>query len=64
MRGFSYRALMKLAHRYNWHYMRPCYPEGDTMLWCHWCGIRIVTERKEDTKSITFIEAKNEQREN
>jgi len=42
----AYRAVMKLAHRHNWHHMKPCYPDGDTMLWCHWCGIRIVTKRK------------------
>lgn len=45
-RYIAYRWLMKLAHRHNWHHMKPCYPEGDTMLWCHWCGIRIVTKRK------------------
>ncbi len=37
-----YRPLMKLAHRYNWHYAPPCYPDGDTMLWCHWCGMKYV----------------------
>ena len=43
--GFWYQALMKVAHRFNWHHMKPCYPMGETMLWCHWCGIRIVTKR-------------------
>jgi hypothetical protein len=42
-----YRRVMRIAHRYHWHYMEPCYPDGDTMLWCHWCGIRIVTKRRE-----------------
>lgn len=37
---------MKIAHRYNWHYAPPIYPEGDTMLWCKWCGFREVTKRK------------------
>lgn len=44
LRGRAYRTIMRLAHRFNWHYMQPSYPDGDTMLWCHWCGIRIVTE--------------------
>lgn len=44
---YFYGALMRLAHRHNWHHMKPCYPDGDTMLWCHWCGIRIVTKRRE-----------------
>jgi hypothetical protein len=30
-----YRRFMKLAHRYDWHHMQPCYPDGDTMLHCH-----------------------------
>lgn len=37
-----HRPLMRLAHRYNWHYAPPCYPDGDTMLWCHWCGMKYV----------------------
>jgi hypothetical protein len=41
----GYRAVMKLAHRFHWHYAPPCYPEGDTMLWCHWCGLRQVVKR-------------------
>jgi hypothetical protein len=41
-----YRLTMKLTHRWHWHYMKPCYPEGDTLLWCQWCGIRIVTHRR------------------
>lgn len=41
-----YRAVMRLAHRFHWHYAPPSYPDGDTMLWCHWCGFRQVTERR------------------
>lgn len=41
-----YRPLMRLAHRFNWHYAPPCYPDGDTMLWCHWCGFRQVVKRR------------------
>lgn len=40
-----YRFLMKLAHRYNWHYAPPVYPEGDTHLWCKWCGFRQTVKR-------------------
>ena len=46
-----YRPLMRLAHRYNWHYAPPTYPEpqrypeGDVLRWCHWCGMRDVTRR-------------------
>lgn len=35
-----YRFVMKLAHKYNWHYAPPVYPDGDTQLWCQWCGFR------------------------
>jgi hypothetical protein len=44
--GALYRWLMKLAHRYNWHHTRTCYPDGDTMVVCDWCGIRDVTHRR------------------
>ena len=37
---------MTLAHRYGWHKMEESHPEGDTMLWCHWCGLRVVTVRR------------------
>lgn len=47
MRGFFYRALMKLAHRYDWHYapvigpMSPPRNDGrDYQRWCKWCGFR------------------------
>ena len=43
--GFFYRLIMKIAHHYNWHYTQPCYPDGDVMLWCHWCGVRVVVKR-------------------
>lgn len=40
IRGFIYRTVMKIAHKFNWHYAPPIYPEGKKMLWCHWCGFR------------------------
>ena len=37
---------MRLAHRFNWHYAPPIYPEGDTQLWCKWCGFRETIYRR------------------
>lgn len=45
IRGFFYRLIMRVAHRYNWHYAPPIYPEGDTQLWCKWCGFRQTIKR-------------------
>ena len=42
----SYRFVMKLAHRFNWHYAPPIYPDGDKQLWCKWCGFRQTVERR------------------
>ena len=44
-RGYLYRATMRIAHRYNWHYAPPTYPEDDTHLWCKWCGFRQTIHR-------------------
>jgi hypothetical protein len=35
----GYRAFMRLAHRYNWHYMPVGGPDHD-LAWCQWCGLR------------------------
>ena len=45
MKGFFYRIIMKIAHKYHWHYAPPIYPEGDTQLWCKWCGFRQTIKR-------------------
>ncbi len=45
LRGTLYRAIMRIAHHYNWHYAPPIYPEGDTQLWCKWCGFRQTISR-------------------
>ena len=45
--GWLYRMTMRVAHRFHWHYAPPIYPEGDTMLWCHWCGFRAVVKRRD-----------------
>lgn len=42
---FIYRRLMKLAHRFDWHHTRTCYPDGDTLKVCDWCGLSCVTKR-------------------
>jgi hypothetical protein len=48
IRGKIYRALMKLAHKYHWHYAPPSYPDGDTHLCCQWCGFRQTIKRRGD----------------
>jgi len=45
IRGFFYRLIMRLAHRFNWHYAPPIYPENDVQLWCKWCGFRQTIHR-------------------
>ena len=57
---FIYRRLMVLAHRFNWHHTRTCYPDGDTLLVCDWCGLRYVSHRRHqvyDYEPITSAEA-------
>lgn len=36
MKGFFYRIIMRIAHKYHWHYAPPIYLEGDTQL-CSLC---------------------------
>ncbi len=57
MYGFFYRSIMRIAHRFNWHYAPPIYPEGDTHLWCKWCGFRqtIKKSNKPDLPDHTPI---------
>ena len=43
--GLIYRTIMRIAHRFNWHYAPPIYPEGDTQLWCKWCGFSQTIKR-------------------
>ena len=45
-RGLGYRTVMRVAHRFNWHYAPPIYPEGDTVLWCQWCGLRQIVKSR------------------
>lgn len=46
IRWFFYRRAMNLAHRFNWHYAPPIHPDGDTQLWCKWCGFRQTIKRR------------------
>lgn len=52
-----YRFIMKIAHRFNWHYAPPIYPEGDTQLWCKWCGFR-ATIKYAENKNEVYIKCK------
>jgi hypothetical protein len=42
--AFVYRTIMRLAHRFNWHYAPEIGPleDGRTQLWCKWCGFRMM----------------------
>ena len=50
LRGRLYRVVMKVAHKYHWHYAPPSYPDGETLLWCHWCGFRQAVPRMKGEK--------------
>lgn len=47
-----YRPVMRLAHRFHWHYAPPCYPDGDTLLRCAWCGLTYFAKRKTDVMVV------------
>ena len=51
-RGYVYRITMRIAHKFNWHYAPPIYPDGDTQLWCKWCGFRQTIKRKTDVSKL------------
>lgn len=51
-RGYLYRIIMRIAHKFNWHYAPPIYPDGDTQLWCKWCGFRRTIKRKNDVSKL------------
>ena len=40
IRSWLYKSIMQFAHKHNWHHAPPLYPNGDTQLWCRWCGFR------------------------
>jgi len=53
LRYLLYKFLMQTAHRFNWHYAPPIYPEGDTQLWCKWCGFRQTIKQREHKSLVT-----------
>lgn len=61
MKWKLYRVLMKLAHRYHWHYAPPIYPEGDTQLWCKWCGFRQTIKHATRNPDASSIATKSSQ---
>jgi hypothetical protein len=41
--GVWYRLVMRIAHKYHWHYMPPLpviHSDGKVLYRCDWCGIR------------------------
>ena len=46
MKYWLNRWFMSFAHRHGWHKMDEFHPDGDTLLWCQWCGLRVVTKRR------------------
>jgi len=44
--GYIYRIIMRITHKFNWHYAPPIYPGGDTQLWCKWCGFRQTIKKE------------------
>jgi hypothetical protein len=56
--GRPYRAIMRIAHRYGWHYAPGHYiQDGDFMRWCHWCGMRDVVRHADPATLIAPGEA-------
>jgi hypothetical protein len=51
--GWAYGTLMRLAHRFNWHHTRTCYPDGDTYVRCDWCGLGAVMQKRDYKPAIT-----------
>ena len=64
IKGLVYRITMRIAHRYNWHYAPPIYPEGNTQLWCTWCGFRQTIKRREDRDILKELSDGMTRREN
>lgn len=48
-RIFIYRHLMRLSHKFGWHYMRTIGPiDGATLVRCDWCGVGQWQHPRED----------------
>ena len=52
MKGLIYRTVIIIAHKFNWHYAPPIYLEGDTQLWCKWCGFRQTIKPKNNNEIL------------
>ena len=59
--GFFYQNIMRIAHKYNWHYAPPIYPEGDTHLWCKWCGFRQTIKTRKNNGIETGLTQENKE---
>jgi len=57
MKYWLYRWFMSFAHRHGWHKMDEFHPDGDTLLWCQWCGLRVVTKRRLTKRAVDFAPA-------
>jgi len=70
MRWIAYRALMKFAHKYGWHYapekpmpMPNTSAPGTHMCWCTWCGLRGTVYRptlEQARKNMSELQIKQE----
>ena len=54
VRGFCYRCVMKFMHKYDWHHAPPIHPDGDTQLWCQWCGLRYTIKHNPSDKILSI----------
>ena len=61
LKGLLYRVIMRIAHKYNWHYAPPIYPEGNTQLWCKWCGFRETIKYCDKIDGIKGVLRKREE---
>lgn len=43
-----YKYWQMFIHRFNYHHMELSHPDGETLAWCQWCGLR---DRIYDTKA-------------
>jgi len=57
IKGRLYRLIMKVAHKYHWHYAPPIYPEGDMQLWCKWCGFRQTIQTQASISLSDYLQA-------
>lgn len=61
IRGRIYRLIMKIAHRFDWHYAPIIGPfeDGSTQRWCKWCGFRESYKKPtKDALSVPIQERK------